>query len=75
MRIYKATDFDVCRIDFCCKDMAKDILLGQVTTTTWTDHPLKFRAGNYILSHCGHCGAKIEGELFGHFFYTDEGEE
>lgn len=52
----------VTKIEFCCDDMAEDILLGIVKTRKWTDHPLQFFAGDYRLSHCGHCGAKIEGE-------------
>ena len=32
MKIYKATDFDVCGIDFCCKRMAEDILCGVAKT-------------------------------------------
>jgi len=70
MKIYKATGFDVCRIDFCCKGMAEDILLRRVRTGPWTDHGLCFYAGSYQLSHCGHCGAKIEGEVFGKNYYT-----
>jgi hypothetical protein len=54
----------VTKIEFCCDKMAEDILLGVVKTSEWTDHPLVFRAGDYRLSHCGHCGAKIEGECF-----------
>jgi hypothetical protein len=64
MKVFKADDFDVCAIEFCCKHMAEDILFGRVKTTPWTDHPLYFSAGNYRLSHCGHCGAKIAGEEF-----------
>jgi hypothetical protein len=72
MKIYKADDTDVCRIDFCCQYMARDILFGVVTTSHWTDHPLHFNAGDYGLSHCGHCGAKIVGEVFGENYYTKE---
>lgn len=71
MKIYKADDFAVCRIDFCCSRMAQDILLGVVTTKHWTDHGLPFFVGDYQLSHCGHCGAKIQGEVFGGGFYTE----
>ena len=56
--------FGVTGIEFCCGAMAEDILFGRVKTSHWTDHPLYFRAGDYPLSHCGHCGAKIEGELY-----------
>jgi hypothetical protein len=64
MKIFKSNDIDVARIEFCCGDMAEDILLGKVKTHRWTDHPLVFSVGDYRLSHCGHCGAKIEGERF-----------
>jgi hypothetical protein len=64
MKIYKSDDVDVKAIIFCCKYMAEDILFGVVKTNHWTDHPLNFYVGNYELSHCGHCGAKIEGEIF-----------
>ena len=64
MKIYKSNDIDVKAIEFCCRDMATDILFGKVKTSPWTDHPLRFRVGDYQLTHCGHCGAKIEGELF-----------
>lgn len=56
--------FGVTGIDFCCGQMAEDILFRRVKTDPWTDHPLCFRAGEYRLSHCGHCGAKIEGEVY-----------
>ena len=58
---------NVSKIEFCCGKMAEDILLGNVKTSTWTDHPLNFWIkddnGNllYRLSHCGHCGAEIKG--------------
>lgn len=70
MKIYKSNCFDVRRIDFCCSDMAKDVLFGVVKTDHWTDHPLMFYVSRdlpgekYYLTNCGHCGAKIEGELF-----------
>ncbi len=60
MKIYKKGDFEVSKIKFCCRWMAEDILLGVVTTRHWTDHPLSFYAGDYRLSHCGHCGAGIK---------------
>jgi hypothetical protein len=72
MIIHKADDFDVCRIDFCCKYMAEDILFGRVKTNPWTDHGLCFYAGSYTIKHCGHCGAKIVGEKFGEKYYTGE---
>lgn len=56
--------FGVTGIDFCCGAMAEDILFGVVSTSHWTGHPLCFKAGVYKLSHCGHCGAKIEGEVY-----------
>jgi len=70
MKVYVHGPYNgVTKIEFCCHDMAEDILLGKVTTRPWTDHALGFwvkdKSGNgYRLSHCGHCGAKIEGELF-----------
>jgi len=56
--------FGVTGIDFCCGAMAEDILFGRVKTRQWTDHPLYFDVKDYQLSHCGHCGAKIEGEVY-----------
>lgn len=61
--------FGVTGIDFCCDKMADDVLFGKVTTRPWTDHPLNFYVkdktnNGYHLSHCGHCGAKIEGEIY-----------
>lgn len=65
MKIYVHGSFNgVTKIEFCCDNMAEDILLHRVKTTPWTDHPLHFTVGDYRLSHCGHCGAKIEGECF-----------
>lgn len=64
MKVYKK-GIGVTAIIFCCENMAMDILLNKVKTSHWTDHPLVFRVGDYRLSHCGHCGAKIEGEKFG----------
>lgn len=72
MKVYKLGDFDVARIDFCCGTMAQDILSGVVKTGPWTDHPLYFEVGDYPLSHCGHCGAKIEGGLI---YYDDSPQE
>lgn len=64
MKVYKESNNGcaVSGIDFCCPEMAEDILLGTVKTTPWTDHPLVFLVKGYYLSHCGHCGAKIEGD-------------
>ena len=77
MKIHVAGPYNsVTKIEFCCGDMAKDILLGVVTTRPWTDHALGFwvrddgKWNGYRLSHCGHCGAKIQGEVFGENFYT-----
>lgn len=63
MKVYKKNGFDVDKIEFCCSAMAEDVLLGVVKTKGWTDHPLFFYVGDYQLSHCGHCGAKIEGSV------------
>ena len=62
MKVFKVGEFEVSKIEFCCKQMAEDILLGTVKTRHWTDHPLRFFIGDYQLSHCGHCGAKIDGD-------------
>lgn len=69
MKVYVHGPYNgVTKIEFCCDKMAEDILFGVVTTRAWTDHPLGFyvkdddKWGGYRLSHCGHCGAKIEGE-------------
>lgn len=63
MKVYVSGSFNgVKKIEFCCDDMAEDILFGRVKTRKWTDYTLGFWAGDYRLSHCGHCGAKIEGE-------------
>ena len=64
MKVFKRDRIGVARIEFCCNEMAEDIPLRRVITNQWTDHALAFRVGDYWLSHCGHCGAKIEGELF-----------
>lgn len=70
MKVYVHGPYNgVTKIEFCCDEMSRDILLGKITTQPWTDHPLSFwvrdRDDNgYKLSHCGHCGAKIKGELF-----------
>lgn len=65
MKIYVHGPFNgVTKIEFCCDEMAKDILLRKVKTRPWTDNALGFWVGDYRLSHCGHCGAKIEGEIF-----------
>ena len=65
MKVYVHGNFNgVTKIEFCCDKMAEDILLGAVKTARWTDHPLVFKAGDYKLSHCGHCGVKIEGECW-----------
>lgn len=64
MKVYVHGPYNgVTKIEFCCDRMAEDILLGEVATRHWTDHPLGFwtKCG-YRLGHCGHCGAKIEGE-------------
>ena len=80
MKVYKSQScsqgISVCRIDFCCRDMAEDILLRRIHTYRWTDHPLPFvvpsndEGDDYRIKHCGHCGAKIDGEVFGEDFYT-----
>ena len=65
MKVYVHGPYNgVTKIEFCCDQMAEDILFGVVKTSKWTDHPLVFKVGDYCLSHCGHCGAKIEGECF-----------
>jgi hypothetical protein len=64
MRIFKKDQTGVVSIEFCCNDMAEDILSGVIKTSPWTTNALVFRVGDYKLSHCGHCGAKIEDELF-----------
>lgn len=71
MKIFRAAGqsekyglFGVTGIEFCCGRMAEDVLFGKVTTAHWTDHPLVFSVGDYRIKHCGHCGAKIEGELY-----------
>lgn len=60
MKIYKSTDFDVSGVDFCCKRMAEDVLLGAIKTTPWTDHGLCFKIGERSIAYCPNCGAKIE---------------
>lgn len=71
MKVYRSVGQDsphglygVTGIDFCCWKMSEDILFGKVKTKVWTDHPLYFSVNDYVLSHCGHCGAKIEGEVY-----------
>lgn len=64
MKVYvKGHANKVTKIEFCCSAMAEDILFGIVKTKPWTDHPLCFYIYDYQLSHCGHCGAKIEGAI------------
>jgi len=58
----------VSKIEFCCSEIAEDILLGRIKTTPWTDHPLVFRIitgmpHDFPLKHCPHCGAKIRGGI------------
>ena len=70
MKVYVHGPYNgVTKIVFCCDNMAEDILFGKVSTRPWTDHPLIFSVKDshnqdYRLTHCGHCGAKIEGECF-----------
>ncbi len=66
MKVYVYGPYNgVTKIEFCCDSMAEDILHGVVKTKPWTDHPLVFFVNDYKLSHCGHCGAKVEGACFG----------
>lgn len=62
MKVYKTADFVVSGIDFCCKQMAEELLVGKITTIHWADHPLRFRINGYPIAHCPHCGARIETE-------------
>lgn len=50
------------RIEFCCDEMAKDILLGEIKTKPWTDHPLGFWLWEHRILHCPSCGAEVQGE-------------
>jgi len=63
MKIYKSDAFEVSGIDFCCKRMAEDVLLGAIKTIPWTDHGLCFKLGEQSIAHCPSCGAKIENIL------------
>lgn len=63
MKIYKSSAFDVSGIDFCCKRMAVDVLLGAIKTTPWTDHGLCFKLGEQSIAYCPSCGAKVENIL------------
>ena len=65
MIIYKSDDVNVSRIDFCCSEMASDILLGKVKTNHWTDHDLAFYVGDYRIDHCPQCGAEIKTQYDG----------
>ena len=73
MKVYVHGPYNsVSRIEFCCGEMAEDILKGVVRTHPWTDRALGFwvknQAGdqyqdNYRLSHCPHCGVEIQGGI------------
>ncbi len=65
MKVFKKGDFEVTKIEFCCREMAEDVLLGRTTASQWTDHPLRFFHGNgkeIQLDYCFHCGARIDGD-------------
>jgi len=66
MKVFKKGDFDVTKVEFCCREMAEDVLLGRTTAGQWTDHPIQFFYGKsheIHLTHCFHCGAKIDGDV------------
>jgi len=65
MTVHYKEKWNVSAIEFCCKDMAEDILLQRVITTPWTDHDLNFfitpTVGKfYRIQHCPHCGTSIK---------------
>ena len=61
MKVFKRSDYDIAKIEFCCGAMSCDILLGRIATRQWTDHPLVFFVGDFKIECCPHCGAKIDG--------------
>ena len=52
----------VTKIEFCCGCMSKDVLLGEIKTRPWTDHPLSFYIGDKRIAFCPHCGSEIDGD-------------
>ena len=62
MIVYKKSNNEVSKIEFCCGRMAKKLLLENVYTRPWTDHPLVFMLNNEYIDYCPWCGTKIDGE-------------
>lgn len=66
MKIYITHDYEVTKIEFCCQEMSKNLLLRTINTKHWTDHPLPFFIGKeeHKINFCPYCGAAIDGAVF-----------
>lgn len=70
MKVYVDGKNNVSKIEFCCPKMAQDILLCEIQTRRWTDHPLVFwqvdNKGTRVgrpLKYCPNCGSKIDNKV------------
>ena len=63
MIVYKSSAFKVSGIEFCCNRMAKELLIGAISTSRWADDDLEFRIENQRLAYCPYCGTRIENKL------------
>jgi hypothetical protein len=63
MKIYVHNKYKkITRIEFCCDIMSHAIICGEIQISRDDRNYLVFKVGDYRLSHCGHCGAKIESD-------------
>jgi len=69
---------NVIGLRFCCNQMSKAVLFGDIKTQSWTDHDINFymrtldSETNFgpAMNYCIYCGAKIR-----NIYHTDENVE
>ena len=61
MKVFTNHKYEVTKIEFCCGEMSRNLLLKEINTSSWTDHPLPFFIGEHHIKFCPYCGAKIDG--------------
>ena len=65
MKIYYKNIHNIIRIDFCCKDMAYNIIEWRIRCNIDKDMFILSDTEHMYLNYCPNCGKKIEYILYG----------